>query len=218
MYRRRFQRFQKPQPPQQTGTETFRAFYHLACIGCWESVYPEQLNQFKECGLRPYTFVLGKPEEAALVAQDLPVLGHQANAGWFETPTLDELHKFCCANTNAKVLYCHGKGVSHPGDGKSELWRRKMMEHVVLPWREHLEKLEEFDTVGTYFASHHGQDHYAGNVWLARADYIARLPAPWAHRNEPRIGWFRRPRFHAECWLFSRPGARRFVVEKAFLE
>jgi hypothetical protein len=195
----------------------FKAFYHLACFAGWRDIFHEQLECFQNAFLKPSVFVLGTEEDASYVQRYLPLLGFQANLGWFETPTLDELWKWSREHTDAAVLYCHSKGVSKPWNPNEKCWRQIMMYQVVARWREHLERLTESDCVGIYYNIHRSHPHYAGNFWIARADWVAHLPHPWEHRLWPRNGWLRPPRFHAEAWLMSCPGHRVATLDGDFL-
>ena len=194
------------------------AFYHMACMNEWKPIFHEQLEEFHKADLHPTTYVLGSEADQEYVAKYLPVAGWQHNFGWYETPTLDTVYQWCRQNPTGAAIYCHSKGVTRPWDGVKALWRRKMSGHIIAPWRDHIERLTEYDTCGVYFNTHKWHSHYAGNFWIARADWISHLPPPWEHRREPRRGWLRGERFHAEIWLFSRTHYRAYVVPAGFLE
>lgn len=193
-----------PPPDRQRPLPTvFQAFYHIACLPGWQAIFQEQLASFQKCRLQPATFVLGSEQAARAVAMSLPVIGHQDNAGWFETPTLDEAWKWAKANPTGAVLYCHSKGVSRTQDASKTCWRQLLMREVVEKWEVLLPKLTCVDSVGVNLCEYHGYRYYEGNIWLARVDHLCRLPPPWQHRAERRHGWLAGDRMHAEAWLFS---------------
>lgn len=192
----------RPRPP----VASVQAFYHVACMGNWREVFAEQMDVFDQVGLKPMCFVLGGDSDRQFIEQRATVLGNQPNLGWYETPTLDELHKWCYSNLDCGVLYCHTKGVSKPWNTSASDWRRHMTDRVIDQWRTNSEYLAEYDVVGTAFSTYVGMFHFQGNFWMARADWCARLDPPWMHRdNHIGRGWFRSgKRFHAECWLMSK--------------
>ena len=77
---------------------TFQAFYHLACLPEWQPIFHEQLDGFCAANLRPACFVLGTDEDRQYVERHLPVIGHENNFGWYETPTLDALWRWSREN------------------------------------------------------------------------------------------------------------------------
>ena len=185
--------------------DPFQPFYHVACMGNWKQVLEEQVECFRKAGLSPMTYVLGNPADAAYVERFVPVVGHNPTLKWYETPTLDCLHKWSIANPTGAVLYCHTKGVSRPWDEGKGIWRRLMANEVIVPWRANLAALTRCDTIGVNFSRRLGQHYYEGNFWMARADWVAHLAPPWEHRAGKRRGWMGSHRHSAECWLFNKP-------------
>jgi hypothetical protein len=184
---------------------TFQAFYHLACLPEWQPIFHEQLDGFCAANLRPACFVLGTDEDRQYVERHLPVIGHENNFGWYETPTLDALWRWSRENPGGAALYCHSKGVSKPQDEGKACWRRLMARGIISPWQANLAKLERCDAAGVNFCRYLGHPYFEGNTWIARNDWIAHLPAPWEHRATARPGWMRPERIHAEAWPLCRP-------------
>lgn len=119
----------------------------------------------------------------------------------FEYPTLERLWNDCRDDPDRLVLYLHTKGVSHPGKRpQRDRWRRYMSYFLLTRWRECVEILAEgVEVVGTervlndlYF-----EDHFAGNFWWARGDYVAQLERPFPSPRRTH------PRFWAEMWILS---------------
>ena len=131
----------------------------------------------------------------------------------FEFPTLQLLHSDAFSMTDdTPILYVHVKGASaidmrgrrHKGE-----WRRYMLHWVVEQWRECVDSLATSELVGTnwYPSPWMPWNHFGGNFWWARADYIRSLVVPMA-----TLPWnYRRsPRYIAEMWIGS--GKPRSVV------
>ena len=182
-----------------------QAFYHVCCMNNWRDVFHEQYTMVRRVGLPVSCFVLGNDDDRRWVEQYLPVLGNQPNLGWYETPTLDELHKWSQKHTDCGVVYFHTKGVSKPWRDDLPGWRRLMMDRVVEAWKTNAASMSQYDVIGAIWRDdHRGYNHFAGNFWAARADWCARLTPPWQHREQHTgRGWLRHKRMHAECWLCS---------------
>ncbi len=81
------------------------------------------------------------------------------------------------------VFYLHGKGVSRsPLDQHGRYWRALLLDEVVHQHAACTELLRDHDTAGTNWRG----NHYSGNFWWARSDYVRRLPDIRALRRHPR--------------------------------
>jgi hypothetical protein len=109
--------------------------------------------------------------------------------GWEQT-TLELIHSESVI-TDLPFLYAHTKGAASPTD-LNTAWRRSMLRAVVRPCLQHLDKLSAYDTIGTRWLRTHplGTGFWAGNFWIARAEYLRGLP-PLEYRD----------RYQAETWI-----------------
>ena len=202
-------------------------FYHVAAMNTWRSVVTEQVRLLAHVGLTAVTIgLLGDADDAATVTALAARHGVTATIGFqrpdlslAELPTLSLLYQWGrCQPAGATVLYLHTKGVSRPADRGRQAWRRLMQRHVVGDWRANVGYLTEgvrggADLVGVNWIESPAMPYFAGNVWMARADWVAGLdppqvyqlsrPADFVWGDEP---W--RRRMFAETWVASRPHAR----------
>jgi hypothetical protein len=183
-----------------------RCWYHCCCIGNWRDVVREHAAIFSALDLHPTACVLGDSEAVDYVRTIWPVAYHSTEAKEYETPTLQRLWEDCRANPTGAVLYCHTKGVSKPDDLAERGWRRMMDRFVVGDWRANLQKLAVADIVGANWQDSRDYPHFAGNFWMARADWIATLDSPDEHRGRggPPIAGHPWARMHAEMWVGSK--------------
>lgn len=179
-------------------------YFHLFADGDWE---PPLREYFAALGstaspCSPIRVgVVGHPRALLAVRQWLTAHRDQHPAtivayhgdGW-EQITLEFLHAEA-ATTDLPFLYAHSKGAANASD-LNIAWRRSMLEHVVARWPEHLDKLSNNDIIGTRWLRSHpsGVGFFAGNFWMARADFIRRLP-PLQYDN----------RYQAETWIGQQP-------------
>ena len=187
--------------------QPFSVWYHVACMGNWWDVFTEQRQLFASVGLAPTACVLGPPADVEYVRSLMPVAYSSPDLQEFETPTLQKLWEWCSEHQKGAVLYIHTKGVSAPHDANKVAWRRLMARYVIEPWKTNLALLAEFDILGIDWQQSPTYPHFAGNFWMARADWIAHLPAPVDYRRQggPWIAEQPWERMHAEMWLGSRP-------------
>lgn len=178
-------------------------FYHCFADGAWEQPVSEHLYALTESGFDgPLTVgLVGAPRRRRIVRNVFAaVYPHakfiEARAG-FEQVTLRAVHRHA-RRSDGLVLYAHTKGAAHPSDLQPR-WRQSMTLHVVTRWQHHVRVLAGpwVDAVGCHWLipecwPAHGQwtsPMFAGNFWIARCDYLRRLPA---------CG---RSRFDAERWI-----------------
>lgn len=188
--------------------------YHVAALGHWRSVAAEQLRLLRESGLgidEPVrvTFVGAGREwleaEAARAGCRVEVVRSDPNTDHYETFAMLEVERLAKREGVARpILYLHTKGVSAPPDypGKTP-WRRVMEEHTVRRWRHNVWVLADgagYDAVGFNWYSH-GEQHFSGNFWIARADWIRKLPDFAAYHGRKGL-----VRYSCETWI----GAHQF--------
>jgi hypothetical protein len=118
----------------------------------------------------------------------------------FEQVTLAKVREYALDHPGDAVLYAHTKGSADATEFRKE-WRRSMTKLVVRDWRINLAHLDRFDAVGCHWLTREGfpgfeQEFpdgipfFGGNFWMARCDYLRRLPEPPS-----------RTRFDAERWI-----------------
>ncbi len=161
---------------------------------------PEQLRQLRQCGLTKVlaTHVGAEPEwlldEAARHGIDLTLCQHEPDPANWEVLAIRLVERLV-RQGNKPVLYLHSKGVSHPPhDRVWHEWRRLMMRELVAKWREQLPALNSHDCVGVNWWFAKGNNHFSGNFWLARADWLRRLP---------KFDTYHRDRYSCEVWIGS---------------
>jgi len=184
-----------------------RCWYHCCCIGTWRDVVREHAAIFSALDLHPTACVLGDQEAADYVATIWPVAYHGTDRLEYETPTLQRLWEDCRANPTGTVLYAHSKGVSQPTHVGKAAWRRLMDRHVIGDWRANMQRLAVADIVGVDWQHSKDYPHFAGNFWMARADWVAQLDSPSDYRSRggPDLAGNSWERMHAEMWLGSKP-------------
>ncbi len=204
-----------PQPPA--------IYYHVAAMNTWRSVVREQLKLLAHVGLTDNVTVglLGDVEDgntltalAAAAGVSLKIAFRQPDLSLAELPTLALLHAACRRKpTPRPVMYLHTKGVSRPTDRGRVAWRRLMQRHVVADWRRNVALLADVDLVGVNWTQSIIRPHFSGNIWMGRAEWVAKLDPPHVYRlSQPAdLIWGGEPwrnRMFAETWIGSVPGAR----------
>lgn len=187
-------------------------FWHVAIMGNWREIVTEQTALFRQARLRPMIGRVGKS-----IGGELTRIGKLVYASprlkYYELPTLRKLWEYCQLNPKSIVIYCHTKGANHSVP-EARAWRKLMEWYVVTKWRENLPLLEDHDAVGVNWRDWHilwnrlftNSNFFDGNFWMATADWINKLPAPFCP-DRPRNAQCRR-RGWAERWLGSRSGIR----------
>lgn len=172
-------------------------FYHAWTRGAWRDPLAEHTAALVEAGF------------------DHPVYLSAVRDGW-EQVTLAKVREYAIEHDGA-VCYAHTKGAHDNTDFRAQ-WRRSMTRHVIGNWRENLAALDEYDAVGCHWLTAadfppwtgqnpefaDGLSFFAGNYWIARCDYLRRLPEcptenryqaeRWIGMGEPRVfdlapGW-----------------------------
>jgi hypothetical protein len=182
--------------------------YHVAAMGNWQDVVAEQLSLLARVGLSDVriTHVGGGREwlvaEAARRNVPAAIVSSHPNLRLFETPAMHDVERLA-KHGDRPILYMHTKGVSIPDDPNSVVWRRLMGRYVVGGWRENMASLSAYDAVGVNYRPCDEHVHFSGNFWLARADWIRKLPS-FAEFHAEHHG----QRFSCEWWIGSAPGLR----------
>ena len=165
-------------------------FYHISQIGIGAFLYQAQVHRLYTSGLIKNAshihFGVNGDKKLFNVPEKAIV---KTNVNWKEeTETLMDLSIFCRDNPDYKVLYFHMKGVTKESM-TGESWRLMMEYFVIDRWKECVEYLNEYDTVGsnlkilgpttwsdgTQTWEKSGTQHFVGNFWWANASYINQL-------------------------------------------
>jgi len=172
-------------------------FYHLWADGTWRVPAAAHAAALlaAQFPVMPAVGLVGQPQNrrdaAGWLCQALPGWDRCATADeGYEQVTLEALRQWCInAPEPAAVLYCHTKGAASPDEYRTRR-REHMTSRVVGRWRDCVRLLGEgADAAGcnwltagmTRTAGHitmtiDAGDHFSGNFWWARSDYIAGLP------------------------------------------
>jgi hypothetical protein len=178
--------------------------YHAAAMGNWRHVVIEQFGELVRAGLTDVRIShVGIDrdwlmDEAARQGITATLFASDINTDHYETFAMFEIERLA-KESDRPILYLHTKGVSDAGNHTKQLWRWLMNRHVVAKWRDNMPFLDNYDAVGVNFVwRDDGLSHFAGNFWLANADYIRTLPRfADFHNHHNRI------RFTCEWWIGS---------------
>lgn len=165
-------------------------FYHVACMGAWQSVDAEIMGCLTKSGVLEHA--------------DHFVRNECKDVSRFEFPTIDLLREYAAGNDGA-VLYLHTKGVSRTGPSIDD-WRACMLYWMVERWRECADKIirKRFDAVG-YTRCEKPLPHFQGNFWWASTAHVRKLADQRAIEFIPSVS-NQGERHKAEFWILSKPG------------
>lgn len=174
-----------------------RVFYHIYQGTPWRNLMLEQIDTLYSSSIMEVadlhigiTDTLDPPKKAQ-VAINNPSRG--------EAATIKALYDYCIDNPDAKVLYFHTKGVTHPTKEQRD-WRRMMEYWCIERWKLCVEQLEMYDTVGCNFSYETWSGpypHYSGNFWWANADYVSKCDLTFLESDD---------RIMHECFIGSGNG------------
>jgi len=189
-------------------------FYHLGQFGQWQRLFQEQMNSLVISGLYSAAdfIYIGVNGEDPLPF-NLPKFKVKYNNNKIlEADTIKALYDFCNENKVHRVFYFHSKGSTQ--EDKSfrlnvEGWRLYLEYFNIHQWRDCVDLLQGYDTVGTEYSFETGlvnqetgstdwetNPHYAGNYWWANSSYINKLDPNYLYRTDK--GW---DRYRSEFWI-----------------
>jgi hypothetical protein len=178
-----------------------KVVYHCACMAAYAPVIDWQLRHLKSVGLEDVLVTHVGPgrdwlgELGQALGLRLDIRFSDPNTDHYETPAMFLIEQL--AKEEGAVLYLHTKGVTQPHSWQHRRWRELMHRHVIDNWREHLNRLECKDICGLdWIEQGGGEGHFSGNFWLARLDYVRRLPDFGTFHRENGL-----TRFSCEQWL-----------------
>jgi len=200
-------------------------YWHIYMINHWYSVITDQMRILLTSGLYDACDeisigCIGFPEEKALLEKlvvnlypKLKIKYFSENPMEYEFPTL----KLIEADITPHVgFYFHTKSITRPFETIINHWRMWLNESILNLWREHYERVCNGYDVSSVNEMK-SPDHFSGNFWWFRRDYIYRLPKiDTLDKNN---------RFAAEQWIcmcdskniysekFVEPGRDVFLIE-----
>jgi hypothetical protein len=185
-------------------------FYHVYQYKGWERLFYDQINSLVISGLYHACDLIhigiNGDEELPF---NLPKfkINYNINKN-SESDTLKSLHDFCVYNPDYKVMYFHTKGVATDYLYITK-WRYYMEYFIIHRWKDCIQALNEYDTVGTEYIFHStlinqntGEEetewnpHYSGNFWWVNSSYITKLDPNYLYLEDK--GW---SRYRSEFWL-----------------
>lgn len=142
-------------------------------------------NLYSKCE-SVYVFISGKKELIFQVRGIFENAGSKFNIVYdkpddntFERLTLENIHKY--VSIDDKILYIHSKGVSSWSNRNPifqfcvKEWVYFMTYFLIAKHELCIEKLNEFDTVGTVYTED-PKPHWSGNMWWVSGKYLLNLP------------------------------------------
>lgn len=168
-------------------------FYHVWQKPGWELLYQQQIMALYTSGLynQIKTIYVCCNGNETLPFETPKIVQRHNNNFTNENDTLYSMWQFSNLNKTAKILYIHTKGISyqfHIFRKNVDAWRLYLEFYTIHKWKDCLEKLNEYDIVGTewtrsdtYVAKNQqinlskNAGRYAGNFWWANAKYISEL-------------------------------------------
>jgi hypothetical protein len=183
-----------------------QVFYHICCLGNWETVVISQLRLLKEHNIDNINVcILGKKLEidrVILIAQKIEInldILYRGSVHELEYVTIQALQD----NLNSEndfVLYLHTKGVSDPTN-LSKQDCRKLMGQLLIPNLKFLTEemaSEGYEAAGFNWIDVGYYPHFRGNFWLATTKYLKTLEDFQLYKSKVDFH-----RVAAEYWIGS---------------
>jgi hypothetical protein len=152
-------------------------FIHVYAAGDWLQPLAEILAPLAGYEGDFHFGVIGSEVQCMSVLQVVPDSDIAYAEQGFEEVTINCLRDYAIDHDGA-VLYAHTKGASRRNE-YSDRWRRSMIKHLIVPWRENLEKLDGYDALGPFWMTGWPNDwskFFGGNFWMAQCSYLRTLP------------------------------------------
>lgn len=177
--------------------------YHVAGMGDWMDIVPEQLTLLRETGLHENVRItyLGKDiqwlqDRIAHFGINARIVRQSENTDHCETFAMMEIDQMAKEEkVQRPILYMHTKGVSNPGNQSKRQWRLLMEAWVVRRWRINMNHLLTYDAVGVNWIEG-GPQHFSGTFWIANPDWLRKLPK---FEDYHRAGGLHR--YTCEMWI-----------------
>ena len=159
--------------------EKLAIFYHLYQNELSGLIYQQQMHRLHTSGLMEacefiHIGIVGEAEMFSLPEKARVQYNKRLTKD--EGETVEAMYRFCCDpnNSHYDVLFFHSKGASRQFVPQLHAWRMFLEYYVIDKWRECIDKLKEYDSVGVKLRMK-PFPHYSGNFWWANADYVATL-------------------------------------------
>ena len=194
-------------------------FYHIAAINDYETLVLKQLDRLLKSGLLSVTKILyiisignkDSYEKILGIINRLKITNIKilsvTDLTNYEFITLKTIKKLS-EKEDFNCYYLHTKGVSISENNYSfysggkydynhvkecvETWREYMEYFIIDNYYKCIEGLKEFDAVGC-FKTNNPQNHFTGNFWWSKSDYIKKLTSIDSLNTKDR--------YQAEFWI-----------------
>jgi len=169
-------------------------FYHVWPIRGWELLYQQQIMALYTSGLYNHlkTIYVCCNGNINLPFENPKIIQRYNKNFTNESDTLYSMWQLSNLDKTAKILYIHTKGISyqlHHLRKNVDAWRLYLEFYNIHKWKDCVEKLNEYDIVGTEWSNfpltYTSKDKlinlsnnagiYLGNFWWANAKYISSL-------------------------------------------
>src|SRR6185503_8186502 len=179
-----------------TPSPTYNVVYHVTTMNHWQAIFDEQLEALgANRHIKALYVTVGATTDGSLATATevlaglrtrlpgVPSIPMACRPDAYEHTALTMVDDLARAD-RAAVLYFHMKGVSYsPPRPLMENWRRYLNDFIARAdqWADFLSR-EPYDACGPLLLhdESHGITYFAGNFWLARAEYLRELPR-YAH-------------------------------------
>ena len=169
--------------PKITNTTPIYIFMHLCNYGNnWKSIISNQIMQIIKSGLYAQCEKIfygcscnNCEEELENLLRNYKKINKLPSQPRYvhENITINKVIEFSKQqHKNVHILYLHSKGVTGTSN-QQNYWRDYMMNYNVNMWKVCVNLLNNnYNTVGVNLLS---KNHYSGNFWWSRSDYIKKL-------------------------------------------
>lgn len=175
--------------------------YHAACLGGYKTIIPWQLADMAAAGITRVIVSHCGPgldwlrQQGRNAGVSLDVRTSSPRVDVYEIPAM-RLIEAIAERSQGAILYLHSKGVSKPDNPAETQWRELMHRFVIHNWRPFLSLLGWHDVACMSWLWDICHPHATGNFWMARCDYIRKLP-----RFNDLWNGDDRTRFTPEIWV-----------------
>lgn len=193
-----------------------RIYYHIGAIDTdTENIVAEQINLLKSTELYQaadtiYCSIVGRQKFS--LPDKFEIVYKNEVFSVAELPILKILQEHS-KTEDFKCLYFHTKGSSanlqHRDKRIQTSWRKYMEHFCISKWKQNIALLDIFDTIGTsQIEANNGwyKNHYAGNFWWSKSEYIKTLIDVEKIQSNGR--------FKAEMLILSNPNVKAFNWHK----
>lgn len=161
-------------------------FIHSCTINYCTNMLDKLIERIILSGLMDYLDIIfiiniGNPLiNKFLSYKKIYIINYSRKIDLYEIPTINLIYKFSTYNPNINILYLHTKGISHHANTNTNInitdWTEMMLYFLVDKYTCCIDLLnkENYDTVGCNYQSK-PHNHYSGNFWWAKSNYIIKL-------------------------------------------